>query len=207
MIISHRHRFIFTAIPKTGTHSIRQALRNEMGPDDLEQARLLVAKQFPFPELAKVGHGHISLQQIRPFLDENTFTSYFKFAFVRNPFDRFVSYCAFATSREGTFERDPTAVMRHFLFTAPPLHHMVFQPQHTFITDQDGNLLADHLGRVEDMQSSYDLIATRVGVKSARLEQVNASRRGPYQQYYDQELIDGVTELYARDIELFGYQF
>ena len=27
MIISHLHRFIFVAIPKTGTHSVRRALR------------------------------------------------------------------------------------------------------------------------------------------------------------------------------------
>jgi len=63
MIISHKHSFIFAAVPKTGTHSVREALRQHMGPDDLEQARLFVEKQFPFPELAKVGHGHISLDQ------------------------------------------------------------------------------------------------------------------------------------------------
>ena len=31
MIISSRHKFIFVAIPKTGTHSVRQALRQHLG--------------------------------------------------------------------------------------------------------------------------------------------------------------------------------
>lgn len=207
MILSHAHRFIFAAIPKTGTHSVRQALRAHLGPDDSEQVRLFVEKKLPYPELAAIGHGHISLQEARRAIGEEMFGSYFKFAFVRNPFDRFVSYCAFATSREGSFQRDPQGVMRHFLFTAPPHNHMVFRPQHSFIVDQDGALLADALGRVEDMQGSYDAIAARIDIPSSALERANASRHDEYRGYYDQQLIDGVAALYARDIELFGYQF
>ena len=37
MIISNRHRFIFFAVPKTGTHSVRQALRPFLADDDMEQ--------------------------------------------------------------------------------------------------------------------------------------------------------------------------
>ncbi len=66
MIISSLHKFIFVAIPKTGTHSVRQALRHHMGPQDLEQVGLFVKKHFPIPELARLQHGHLSLQQIRP---------------------------------------------------------------------------------------------------------------------------------------------
>ena len=207
MIISHRHRFIFAAVPKTGTHSVRQALRHHMGPDDIEQARLMVEKAFPYPELARIGHGHLSFEQVRPFLGEERFSDYFKFAFVRNPFDRFISYCAFATSRQGSFQQDPQGVMRHFLFVAPPHNHMVFQPQHSFLTAPDGMLQADMIGRVEDMQASYDAICERIGIASTRLERANASARGHYRDYYDQELIDGVAALYARDLDLFGYSF
>lgn len=207
MIISHRHRFIFVAVPKTGTHSVRHALRTHLGRDDLEQARLFVEKALPWPELARVGHGHLSFAEVRPFMGEEAFASYLKFAFVRNPFARFVSYCAFATSRDGAFERDPKAVMRHFLFDAPPHHHMVFRPQHTFLTGADGALQADMLGKVEVMQASYDAITARIGVATAPLERVNASRHGDWREYYDAELIGGVERHYGRDLELFGYTF
>ena len=207
MIVSHAHRFIFVAVPKTGTHSVRQVLRDHLGPDDVEQARLFVEKTFPWPELAAVGHGHLSFEDVRPFLGEALWSRYCKFAFVRNPFDRFVSYCAFATSRDGAFQRDPKSVMRHFLFTAPPLQHMVFRPQHTFLTGPDGELQADVLGKVETMQESYDAISARIGIRSAPLERVNASRHGDWRGYYDPELIGGVERIYARDLELFGYTF
>lgn len=207
MIISHQHRFVFAAIPKTGTHSVRQALREHMSPEDLEQVGLFVNKRFPFEELASIKHGHITLEQIRPFLGEEAFGTYLKFAFVRNPFDRFVSYCAFMTRANDAFSRNPQGVMRHILFEVRPLQHILFVPQHTFVTDADGRMLADVIGRVEEMQVSYDAICARIGIPPRQLEQVNSSKRGSYRDYYDQQLIDGVADLYRRDLELFGYQF
>jgi hypothetical protein len=206
MIISAEHRFIFAAIPKTGTHAVRQALREHMGPNDLEQVRLFVQRQFPIAELARIGHGHLSLEQVRPYLRPEEWSSYFKFAFVRNPFDRFVSYCAFITRAEGHFQRQPQDVMRHYL-QQQPLGHILFQPQHSFVTAPDGHLLTDYLGRVEQMQQSYDEIAARIGIPARPLEKINTSSRRNYRDYYNQELIDGVAKLYARDLELFGYEF
>jgi len=207
MIVSYKHRFIFAAVPKTGTHSVRQALRSQLGPDDIEQARLFVEKQFPFPELAALKHGHLTLDQVRPFLGEEAYGSFLKFAFVRNPFDRFISYCAFATSRQGSFERDPKGVMRRLLSDKSLHDHIIFRPQHSFITNADGELQTDMLGKVETMQASYDAIAQRLEVEATELDHANRSRRGDYRQYYDQETIDGVARIYARDLELFGYDF
>jgi len=207
MIISERHKFVFVAIPKTGTHSIRQALRPHLGEADIEQVKLFTSKAFPIPELASLGHGHISLSQLRPFMEPQKFDQFFKFAFVRNPFDRFVSYCAFMTREQKAFERDPKGVMRHLLFRAPPLNHILFQPQHSFIAGIDGEVLADYVGRVEQMQGSFDEICDRIGLPRATLGKANESSRMDYRQYYDRELIDGVAKLYARDLELFGYDF
>jgi hypothetical protein len=207
MIVSRRHRFIFTAIPKTGTHSIRRALRAHLGEEDWEQVGLFVQKRFPVAKLAELGHGHISLAEVRPFLGEAAFGTFLKFAFVRNPFDRFISYCAFMTREDGAFLKKPRDVMRHFLFEAPPHDHLLFQPQHLFLSDAAGRLLADAVGRVEDMQGSYDRICARIGIPSAQLDRVNSSEHGTYRAYYDAELVDGVSALYARDLELFGYGF
>jgi hypothetical protein len=206
MIISALHKFIFVAIPKTGTHSVRRALREHMGPDDLEQVGLFVQKKFPIPELARLQHGHLSLEQVRPYLPPEQFHSFFKFAFVRNPFDRFVSYCAFMTRAEGHFERDPHAVMRSMIAN-PPWQHVLFQPQHSFVANADGQLLTDAIGRVEEMQKSYDEITARIGIPRAQLERVNPSNRRNYRDYYDEALVEGVARLYARDLELFGYEF
>lgn len=208
MIVSHRHRFIFAAVPKTGTHAVRQALREHLDDADVEQVRLFVDKRFPWQDLAAVEHGHLSLSQVRPYLGEEAFAGYFKFAFVRNPFDRFVSYCAFMTRGGGDFQRHPREVMRHILFRDPPEHHILFQTQASVLAAEDGKtLLTDKIGRVEDMQASYDTICATIGIASRPLDRVNESRHGDYRAYYDQALIDGVTARYAQDLELFGYSF
>ena len=207
MIVSHLHRYIFVAMPKTGTHSVRQALREHLGPDDIEQVGLFVNKRFPFDEVAQIRHGHLSVRQVRPYLGDDVCDHYFKFTFVRNPFDRFVSYCAFMTRQHGAFERDPQGTMRRILFELRPMDHVHVQPQYTLLTAADDALEMDFIDRVERMQDDYDTVCAKVGIPSRALDKVNSSKRGDYRQYYDQALIDGVTELYRRDLELFDYRF
>ena len=94
MIVSHRHRFIFFAVPRTGTHAVRAALQPFPGPDDWQQKELLGRVRSPLPTLRRMEHGHITLRQARAHLPEAVWRTYFKFAFVRNSCDRFVSACA-----------------------------------------------------------------------------------------------------------------
>jgi len=206
MIISFARKFIFAAIPKTGTHAVRQVLRANLAPEDIEQVGLFVERKFPIPELAALGHGHLTLQEVRPHLPPEQFDSFFKFAFVRNPFDRFISYCAFMTRVRGELETKPHQVMR-FYIDKPQWQHVLFQPQHHFVCDAAGSLLTDYIGRVEEMQQSYDHIAHRIGVPTAMLRKINATKRRDYRSYYTPQLVDEVAKLYARDLELFGYEF
>ena len=208
MIISHRRRFVFAAVPKTGTHAVRQALREQLGEEDLEQVGLFVDKRFPWADLAAIRHGHLALRQVRPYLGEAAFGGYLKFAFVRNPFDRFVSYCAFMLRGGDLFQQRPKEMMRHFLFRDPPEHHVLFQPQASLPVDEDGEtLLTDMIGRVEEMQTSYEAICARIGIPARRLDRVNASQHGDYRRYYDPALVDAVAARYRRDLDLFGYDF
>ena len=207
MIISHKHRYIFFAIPKTGTHSVRQALREQMGEQDLEQVGLFVTKRFPFPEFKDIGHGHISARQIRPVLGDEMFTSYTKFAFVRNPFDRFVSYCAFMSRTTNIFQTEPLRYMKYVIRELKPLDHVLYLPQSALVTGANGELELDQVGRNETMQASFDEICRHVGMQPAQLARVNSSKHRPYQEYYDRDLVGWVSDLYRRDLELFNYRF
>jgi hypothetical protein len=207
MIISYAHHFLFFAVPKTGTHSVRRALRAHLGPHDLEQVGLYEPKRFPFPEFAAIRHGHISARQIEPVIGTDVFAGLFKFAFVRNPYDRFVSYCAFMSRDTGHFEREPTRFMKHILQVVRPLDHLLYRPQSSFLVDAQGRLAVDYVGRTENMQASYDAICARIGIASSSLEKVNASTHADYRQYYDDESRALVGDLYRRDLELFDYGF
>ena len=205
MIISHRLRCIFFAIPKTGTHSVRQALRRHMADDDLEQVGLFVQKRFPFEALKDIRHGHLSVRQIAPVIGAETFAAYFKFAFVRNPFERFVSYCAFMGRETGDFERAPREFMHWILFERRPEQHVLFRPQHEFLIDEHGAIAVDYVGRNESMQAGYDAVCTRLGIARETLGRANASKHQAYASYYDRALINGVIDTYRRDFTLFDY--
>ena len=112
MIVSHTKKFIFFAVPKTGTHAVRELLSSHKGPDDWEQQILFGEQLSPIPEIAKIQHGHISAQQIAPYLDKEAWGSYFKFAIVRNPFERFISICFYINRNHLNFLETPLLWMK-----------------------------------------------------------------------------------------------
>lgn len=207
MIISHKHRFIFIAIPKTGTHAIREALRTHLGDDDWEQVALFEKKQFPFPEIAQLSHGHIGANQIEPYLDADIWNSYFKFAFVRNPWCRFISYCSFMTRKSRGFEKNPQQAMSFFLNDPATRGHILFRPQREFIVNEKGEIIVDFIGHTETIQTDYDFICEKTGIPSCKLDRVNSSKRSDYHRYYSNGLKQAVETLYREDIHLFDYSY
>ena len=207
MIVSHKHRFIFFAVPKTATHAIRQALRQHAGSDDWEQQVLFGKQYLPIPEIAKIQHGHISVRQILPHLDVEIWQSYFKFGFVRNPFDRYVSTCFFLNRNTPDFAESADAFMKRALSTPRFRNRILVKPQSLQLSDENGTIALDYVGRYESLQQSYDDICERIGIPSTNLERKNPSKHKPFIDYYDDELRRIVSDFYQDDLQTFGYEF
>jgi len=207
MIISHRHKFIFFAVPKTATHAIREALRQHLDPDDWEQQVLFGQQSLPIPEIARLRHGHITAQEIRPYIDDQQWQSYFKFAFVRNPFDRFVSTCFFLNRENPNFAAEATQFMKQRLQRKPFRQRVLVRPQYEQLCQDDGKLAPDFVGRYETLQQSYDSICEQIGIPSSELAQKNQSTHRSFREYYDAQLKSQVADFYADDITHFSYGF
>ena len=205
MIISHKHKFIFFAVPKTATHTIRQALRGCLGENDWEQQVLFGKQSIPIPEIAAIVHGHISCRQIRAALDDHTWSEYFKFAFVRNPYDRFVSTCSFLNRENGNYPGNEMQFMKQALQRDRFRKRILVVPQSELLTDDDGQVLVDFVGRVESLQQSYEEICSRIAIPAEKLESKNRSQHRTYTDYYDTELQEAVADFYKSDFQLFGY--
>ena len=79
MIFSESQRFIFFAVPKTGTHTVREALRVHLAEGDWEQ-QLRYGKQLsPLPEIAAVNHGHVSYRQLSGAIGVTALSEFFRF--------------------------------------------------------------------------------------------------------------------------------
>lgn len=146
------------------------------------------------------------------------FKRYFKFAFVRNPWDRLASSYFFL--RQGGMDPQDAAWaeinLRQFDDFGSFVRGWVneeniqtwvhFLPQHHFICGPDGKVMMDFLGRMENMESDFAYIAERLGCNK-KLAKVNAGNNRHYSAHYDEETREIVRRVYARDIELFGYSF
>jgi len=205
MIISFRHKFIFVAIPKTATQAVRHSLRPHLAPNDWEQAIFSEPRFFPVQALADIGHGHLSVQDVRPFLPGDHWDDFFSFAFVRNPFDRFISFCAFYQKDANAFEINPAGTMKAIL-SDPALHrHTLMLPQHHFLTDEEGDIAVSFVGRYEQIHADFDIVCKKVAVSQSPLIALNASKRQAARAYFDDELEEMVRDFYRRDFELFAY--
>ena len=203
MIISHSHKFVFFAVPKTATHAIRQALRQQLTEGDWEQQTLFGQQFLPMPELAALGHGHISAQQLKPHLAPDVWETYFKFAFVRNPFDRFVSTCFFLNRGTPNFENSALSFMKAALGRPRFRGRVLVKPQADLLTDDLGGIAMDFVGRYETLQASFDEICERIGIPSSNLPRKNVSEHRSYDQYYDEALKQQVADFYRDDLRLF----
>ena len=206
-IISHRHRLIFVAVPKSAGHAVRFALRGQMGPEDEEQVALFVTRRINYPPFTSVPHGHQTAREIRSALGAERWAQYCSFAIVRNPWARFVSYVAFIMRENGRFRADPQGTMRRVLANPQNQSQIHFRPQSDFVCDADGSIMVTQLCRAESLQADFDAVCDRVGLARLPLEVRNASEHRPYTEYFDDDLIRQVGDRYRQDVERFGYQF
>ena len=206
MIVSHRHRFIFFAVPRTGTHAIRTALRGCLGPDDWQQQSLTERVRLPVPALARIGHGHVTLRQLRACLPEAICRDYFKFACVRDPYERFVSACAMLNRRNPGYAGNETPFMKRALGVRRFRERALVRPQTDMLVDERGALGMDFVGRYETLQQSFDEVCRHLGITAPPLSPSNATEHGAWEDYYDDDLLRVVTEFYARDFDALGYE-
>ncbi len=207
-MISHRHRCIFVHIPKTGGTSIEDAIwEKPRRTEDLWMG-------FVSPTHNKYQTGglqHLLARHIRMEIGEDIFRSYFKFAIIRNPWDKAISQWRYLSQRPDL--RDYLGVpadvtLAQYLDAIAASDHVQVMPQADFVYDSDGQKMVDMLGRFETLEADAEAIFTRIGLPGARLPHVTKSEReANHRTYYDAATRARVAELYARDIELFGYSF
>jgi hypothetical protein len=149
------------------------------------------------------------------------FRCYFWFWFVRNPWDRVVSAYEFARAggtewvepapdpvyASASFATFESFVAEYLTVTALDTADVVFWPQWTFLCDEDGMLLVDHVGRMERLADNLTVVESALG-RAIRPEHLNRTARAvDYPSYYTPETRRMVAEVYARDIEMFDYEF
>lgn len=236
-MISHTHKCIFVHIPKTAGTSIELFFKKKLGLPPSAKAPLTLTRN----KVKQIGPPYLSHLKAYEFytnhyVSEDQFNTYFKFSFVRNPWDRVVSFYKY--SHLNLLISFDTFVLKEL----PKLTNersYFYATQYEFLY-HNGEQLVDFIGRFENLQKSFDKVCDILGISESKLphtrkrkilpikkrasEMYKKLKRRPrllltyrpdpinsldYREYYsmNKNLKERVYDMYKKDIEVFGYSF
>jgi len=147
---------------------------------------------------------HLTAKEYRR-LYPKEFAEFFKFSFVRNPWDRIVS--AYHANIQGTIRRCKAESFEDFLRNFQQCVPISTQAlMKTYLCDSQGISLVDFVGRYERLEEDWDYVCNRLKIR-AKLPELNVTEHSDYKAYYTEETRRIVENIYAKDIAFFGYGF
>jgi len=153
---------------------------------------------------------HLTMGEILELVPETA--DFFRFAFVRNPYDRLVSTYFNADpdllrrAREQGIELEGLSFPR-FVQAIDGLEHVHLRPQSDFLLDAEGRHGVEFVGRFERLREDFGEVCRRLGVRSRLPHRNRSQRRQSYRRMYDGTCRRFVEERYARDLEAFSYDY
>ena len=185
MIISTEKKFIFVAVPKTGSSSIERAL-GEYSDEKLEKG---ITK-------------HTMLSHIPDMLDK----PYYKFCFFRNPWDRMVSFYHYHVRQGNKFLSRDARDISFKEFVKKGKIAGTHEKQMSYIMSKGRVAPNVAIYKFEEMQDSWKHICATLGVEG-ELPHINKSKHKHYSEYYDDETRHIVKILDYGAIRMMGYEF
>jgi hypothetical protein len=210
--------------------------------ETIEHEGIKVGTFRPWPALGDVV-GHVGqglydwntnflAQDSQPFslnYGKEKFEEYFKFTFVRNPWDRFISLWV-KFKEEGVIRKqfnetfnfpsktdfkEPQEIIRYLLLAHRKgiLLPIWFKPQYEYVHDQNLRVLTNYIGQYENFQFCFDFLCDRIDVPHKTLpwgeekHRRHNKEKKHYIDYYDPVMINAVAEIYHDDIRTWNYEF
>lgn len=163
--------------------------------------------------------GHATMAKYQQVFSRHEYNNYYKFTFVRNPWDRLFSAYSFLR-KGGMNEVDKRWANQNLVsylsfesFVMDWLNpksvnsYIHFKPQKDFLVSFDGELRLDFLGRFESINQDFALVAKYLGLHTSLSHQNATGHSARYLDAYTEDMIQKVADVYAQDIELLGYRF
>lgn len=185
MINQFPSKWIFIHIPRTGGTSLEYQLNNNSQINELTK--------------------HQSLHQVKLHLD---ISEYFKFSFIRNPWDIVISkYLA------PYYRKINSCTGKNLLYFLENYYPASNEAGDSFFDYFDPSEM-DFIGRFETREKDLNYISKMIGleidpsfsVKKKEMQRKLKSKKH-FTSYYDEQTLQIVYEKYKKDIEYFQYSF
>ena len=212
-MISYDYKCIFVEIPKTGSTSIRAIIghppKSHLNICQIKYNMMHYWTHYGGKKNKILASLYLLLsEKKRNELGRKQFDSYFKFGFVRNPWDRVVSLYL---RKEGLQMRDKMTFDEFVSWiqysSSTCIHPVPHVNQLDWLVDPHGNVLVDFIGKFETLQDNWMVIAKKLGIKQHLPHKNKNPRKKYYTEYYSRKTRTIIEDKFRRDIEFFGYKF
>lgn len=211
--INHDLKAVFIHVHKTGGTYISYMLHKYYGfknyylrRPDHDAFCLNKKKSTKYINYENRVHGVFMYYKTSPQLNKKMgmtpqkWDSYYKFCFIRNPYDKIISAWYHVNRYNIPFKNylNLTNVCNDVEY----IH--VFMPQVRNIINQKGNININFIGSFENLEEDFQKVLTNIGIKRIVHEtskKMNKRDHDAFYTYYDQEALDKVNLLLKDDFE------
>jgi len=201
VIISDSHKLLFVHVQKTGGVTMTNLLKSQ-----LDDVRSVEKRHAPLRRILRKEPG---------------LRDYWTFGFVRNPWDRMVSWWSMIENWRDWSERaridtddkwnpmwrgaSEFTSFEQFVFQGTEAFPRLRRPQIDYLRVKGRR--ADFIGRTENLADDSRFALEHFGLSTDGLGHDNKSKRASYRDYYDAKTQAHVGQLFAKDIAEFDYEF
>lgn len=230
-MISHEHQCIFVHIPKTAGTSIEHAIwgkehfhqENFYGfPNPYQTGDLQHLKAFQMQQIVskKTFNKYFTFSFVRnPWA--RAVSQYFYTMKIRDDLRELLNLPSQATFTEyvhtlekvhfnpHSFINSRYKILRKLPFTIYPVLHIQWERQYTFVKDSLGEDMVDFIGRFENLRQDFQHVCKKIGLQASLPHRDQGVKRQKihYSSYYTSTTQKIISNIYAKDIELFEYEF
>ena len=194
-MICHKHRCIFIHIPRTAGTSIETCINPNWTFENFREEKHILAST--------------ARKIYRDYWDE-----YFKFSFVRNPWDRMVSMSKYGSFYGCQVKSGKLDVMRY----QKKFPRAEIDPRSKSAGDKTAiihnavylNILneeLDFIGRFESLKEDYQKVCSIIKCSKSLSHKEAGKNKEDYTKFYDIKTQKLVSKIYRKDIEYFNYKF
>ena len=201
--------FWFVDIPRTSSTSIKVELGKNFGSvfskNDVFEKRHRGFQFFP---------NHLPARVMRDYVGKEQWNNIFSFTIVRNPWDRVVSLYHYRLKsrllRQDMGFREYILKLKDSEFGQEPFRFFGhYYGCSDFVTDENDNIIVSYIARYETRENDLKYVAEKINFPE--LGKLTVQKATPkkkhYSEYYDEDTIKIIKNIYHKDIELFGYKF